>query len=242
MRLRDKVAIVTGSSRGIGRAIAVRLAKEGCKVVINYHEDLKAAEETKELCGKDSFAIKADVSKVSECKDLVDETIKKFGKVDILVNNAGIVIRKQLQDFTEKDWDITIDTNLKGPFFLIQYASKHMQNGSIINISAARIVKHRATTATYAASKAGLASLTQGLALELADKKIRINAVAPGPTRSGQYETLPEALVKQVVEAVPLKRLGEPEEIANVVAFLASDEASFVNGSVILVDGGYHVG
>lgn len=236
MKLKDKVAIVTGSSRGIGRAIALRLAKEGCKVVINYHEDSNGAEETQRAISKGSIIIQSDVRKVAECKKLIDKTIKKFGKIDILVNNAGLSHRKDLVDTTEEDWNNIMDTNLKSVFFLSKFASKYMENGVIINISSARTKKRRMGVEPYAASKVGVESITKTFAMEFAGKNIRVNAISPGGISSD-----PHHAKSGFAQNVPLKRLGEPEEVANLVAFLASDEASYITGTVIDIDGGFTV-
>ena len=239
MKLNGKVAIVTGASRGIGRAIAVRLAREGCKVVINYNENLKAAQETQDIIGKKNSAIiKADVGKVSECKKLVAGTLKNFGKIDILVNNAGILIPKQFDEFSEEDWDKTMNVNLKGPFFLSQCAANHMRNGSIVNISSIRAFKSIRNRVAYAASKAGIIGMTKSLAIELADNKVRVNAVLPGVVATDITRDFPKKILQKFEEAALLKRLAKPEDIANAVAFLASDDAAFIDGETILVDGG----
>ncbi len=239
MMLKGKIAVVTGSSRGIGRAIAEKLVREGCKVVINYNKDKKGAEETQKIIGKNSsFIVRADVSKVDECKKLVSETVKKFGKIDILVNNAGILLPKPFEEVSEKDWDEVMGTNLKGPFFLSQYATKHMQNGSIINISSIRAFRSIKNRVAYAASKAGLVGMTKSLAIEVAGRNIRVNAVLPGVAETDATKVFSRETFRKFEEQTLLKRLAKPEEIANVVAFLASDESSFINAGTIVVDGG----
>lgn len=236
MRFKDKVAIVTGSSKGIGRAIAVRLAEEGCKVTINYKTDIEKAKETQKLIGStNSLLVQADISNVTECNKLVEETIKRFGGVDILVNNAGIFHRKPTYDTTEEDWNNVINTNVRSVFFLSIYASRYMkEGGSIINISSCRVKKRRAGIEPYTASKAGVESITKTFAIEFAEKGIRVNAISPGPISSDPYHKAAGSW-----QYVPLKRIGEPEEIASVVAFLASSDASFVTGTIIDVDGGF---
>ncbi|MBI2545081.1 MAG: glucose 1-dehydrogenase [Candidatus Aenigmarchaeota archaeon] len=239
MKLNDKVAIVTGSSRGIGRATAVKLSKEGYRVVINYNEDLDGANKTKQLCEKDSLIIKADVSKIAECKKLVDETLKKFGRIDVLVNNAGVANKLLVEDVTEKDWNYIIETNLKAVFFLSQLVSKNMKSGSIVNISSIRAFDGRPGRSVYDISKAGIVRLTKDFALELGGRKIRVNSIAPGYVETDINKSMTKEIREQMTQQIPMKRFGEPEEIANVIAFLVSDEASYINGEVIVVDGGF---
>lgn len=240
--LQDKVAVVTGSSRGIGRAIVVRLAKEGCKVVINYSKDLEGAKQTQKLCGKDSIIIKADVSKNEDCKNLIETTLKNFNRIDILVNNAGLFELKSLEEINEADWEKTLDTNAKSVLLCSKYASKYMKNGVIVNISSSNAFRSRPRRAVYAASKAAIIGLTHALAMELSPK-IRVNSVAPGVVEAGSAKHIlssPEEL-KRRLETIPMKRLGKPEDIANIVAFLVSDEANYITGATIVVDGGVSV-
>lgn len=240
--LENKIAVVTGSSRGIGRATAVRLSKEGCKVVINYSKDEDGAKETQKMC-KDSIVVKADVSKVSDCKKLVEESVKRFGKIDILVNNAGVVNPKEMEKVSEDDWDEILDTNLKSTFFLSKFAAEHMRRGgSIVNISSIRAVKTRESVIVYSASKAGVSNLTRGLALELVRKGIRVNAVAPGWIDTPMNANLSKEIVDYVKKSTPMGRMGEADEIANAVVFLASDEASYITGTTVFVDGGATIG
>lgn len=240
--LNGKVAVVTGSSRGIGRAIAVRLAEEGCKVVINYSKDLDGAKETQKLVGEDSMIVKADVSKASDCKKLIEEAIKKFGRIDILVNNAGIFDRKSVNEVNEEDWEKIISINSKSVLFCSKYATPHMKSGAIVNISSYGAFRSRPNRTIYAASKSAVIGLTQALAMELAPK-IRVNAVAPGVTKTDIIKHIlssPEESKRRITK-IPLNRLGEPEDVANAVAFLVSDEASYITGATILVDGGISV-
>lgn len=237
--LQDKVAIVTGASRGIGRAITQRLAREGCKVVINYSKDESGAKKTQRLVGKvETLLVQADITKVAECKKLVEQTLEKFGKIDILINNAGILIPKHLDETTEEDWDSTLNINLKAAFFLSKYASKHMKGGSIVSISSIRALQSARNRVAYSASKAGIGGLTKSLAIDLAEKGIRVNAIAPHTTDTDILKTVPKEVVDSFKEATLLKRLAKPEDIANAVAFLVSDEASFIDGQTIFVDGG----
>ena len=240
--LQDKVAIITGSSRGIGRAIAVRLAKEGCKVVINYSKDLDGAKETQKLVVKDSLIVKADVSKISECKKLIEATVKKIGKIDILVNNAGIFDSKSLDELDESDWENVISVNSKSALFCSKYAVSYMENGVIVNLASIVAYRSRPNRTIYASSKSAIVGLTQSLAMELAPR-IRVNAVAPGLIATDLAKHVlssPEEL-KRRLQSIPLYRLGKPEDVANLVAFLVSDEASYITGTTILVDGGLSV-
>ena len=240
--LKDKVAVVTGSSRGIGKAIAVRLAKEGCKVVINYSKDLDGAKETQKIVGNNSLIVKADVSKVDDCKKLIQAAVKNFGKIDILVNNAGLFEMKSLEEINEDDWERTVDTNTKSVLFCSKYASKYMKNGTIVNISSVVALRSRPNRTIYAASKSAVIGLTQALAMELAPR-IRVNAVAPGLIATDLAKHVlssPEELKKRL-SRIPIGRLGKPEDIANLVTFLVSDEASYIIGATIVADGGVSV-
>lgn len=237
--VKNRVAVVTGASKGIGRAIAEKLAREGYRVVIGFDTDIEGARKTRGIIGKgNAIIVRADVSKTDDCKKLIDAALEKFGCVDILVNNAGITLSKQIWKTSEKDWERCMGTNLKGPFFLSKYASDHMENGCIVNVSSIRAFKSRKMLAAYAASKAGLLGMTKSMAIDLADRGIRVNAVIPGVIESERVKNYPEPMLKRFREATLLKRLGRPEEIANVVAFLASGDASYIDGAAILVDGG----
>ena len=240
--LNGKIAVVTGSSRGIGRAIAVRLAEEGCKIVINYSKDLDGAKETQKLVGDNSIIVKADVSKASECKKLIDGAVKKFGKVDILVNNAGVFDMKPLEEISEADWEKVVGTNSKSVLFCSKYAAEHMKNGSIVNIASYVAFRSRPMRSIYASSKSAVVGLTHSLAMELAPS-IRVNAVAPGIIETGLSRHIvsnPEELKKRLSK-IPLNRLGKPEDVACAVAFLASDGSSYVTGITLIVDGGMSV-
>ena len=165
--------------------------------------------------------------------------MKKFGRIDVLVNNAGVVNKLPVEDVTEKDWNYIIETNLKAVFFLSQLVAKNMKNGSIVNISSIRAFDGRPGRSVYDISKAGIVRLTKDFALELANKGIRVNSVAPGYIETDQSKNISKEYRKQIIEDIPMKRFGEPEEIANVIAFLISDKASYINGEVIVVDGGF---
>lgn len=245
MRFRDKVVLITGSSKGIGAATARLFAKENAKVVVNYFSSKKDAlsivdEITK--IGSQSIAIKCDVSKEDEVKDMINQTIDKFGKIDILVNNAGIVFDVPFFDKTVKQWKKTMEVNLLGTFLCSKYASKQMlknNGGKIINISSTNGIDSFSPEAMdYDASKAGINILTRDLAKELAPK-IQVNCVAPGWVDTEMNKDLPKDFVKGEMEKIYLKRFAKPEEIAKAILFLASDDASYVTGSILKVDGGY---
>jgi len=244
MELTGKCALVTGASRGIGRAIAVALAKEGADVAINYAGNEEAAKQTEELCaayGVNTIVIKADVSKADECKMMVDCVKEHFGKIDILVNNAGITKDKLMIGMTEADFMDVINTNLKGSFLCMQLASKLMlkqRYGRIINLSSVVGLHGNAGQVNYAAGKAGVIGMTKSAAKELASRNITVNAVAPGMIETDMTAVIPEKAKDAMMAGIPAGRAGKPEEIADMVAFLASDKAAYITGQVISVDGG----
>jgi 3-oxoacyl-[acyl-carrier protein] reductase len=240
----DKVGVVTGSSRGIGRAIALRLASEGAIVVVNYRSNEAAANEVVSEIksgGGEAIAIQADVSQAGEAQALLDTARKTFGRVDILVNNAGTTRDTLLMRMSEEDWDIVIDTNLKGTFNCIKAVSRQMMRqryGRIVNIASVAGIGGNAGQANYASAKAGVIGLTKTVAKELGSRSITCNAVAPGLVPTDLTASLPQDLVDLAVERTPLGRTGTAEDMAAAVAFLASDEASFITGQVLAVDGG----
>jgi glucose 1-dehydrogenase len=244
--LEGKVAIVTGASSGIGYAIAQLFAKHGAAVAINYvaHADdaQKLVRET-EAAGGRAIALEADISDAKAVETLVATTVETFGRLDVLVNNAGIEQHTPLLEIDEADWDRTIAVNLKGPFLCLQAAAKRMQNegGSIVNISSIHEDFPFPLSTPYVAAKGGLRMLMRNASLELAEYRIRVNNVAPGAIATPiNAATLADpAKVKELQRIVPLQRLGEPGEVAEVVLFLASDRASYVTGSTYYVDGGY---
>lgn len=243
--LEGKVALVTGASRGIGRAIAEKLAARGAKVVVNYHSSPDAAEAVVQVIeekGGTAIAVQADVSDFGAAQELVKATLDAYGQIDILVNNAGTTQDTLLLMMKEEQWDSVIDTNLKSVFNCSKAVARPMvrrkQGGRIINISSVSGLVGQAGQANYAASKAGIIGFSKSLAKELGSRNITVNAVAPGFVLTDLTADLPEELVQQSLTYIPLGRWGELQEIANVVAFLASDEASYITGQVIAVDGG----
>lgn len=246
MKLQGKIALVTGSSRGIGRATAIRLAKEGCDVAVNYIKDEKNAQTVvKEITklGRKAIAIKADVGNEEQIKHMIKELIRSFGKIDILVNNAGIVWDIPLWEKTSEQIQRTIDVNFKGVFFCTKYAALEMKktkSGSIINISSTNAIDTLSPDSTdYDATKAAVVSMTKNFAEELAPYNIRVNCIAPGWVDTDINKELPKEYLKEEAEHILLRRFGKPEEIASAVAFLASDDASFITRTVLVVDGGY---
>jgi 3-oxoacyl-[acyl-carrier protein] reductase len=247
MDFADKVAVVTGSSRGIGRAIALRLAAGGAKMVINYRSNEAAADEVVEhirSTGGEAIAVQGDVSVVAEAQALIDTAKETFNRIDILVNNAGTTRDTLLVRMSEDDWDVVIDTNLKGTFNCIKAVSRQMMRqryGRIVIITSVAGIAGNAGQANYASAKAGLIGLTKTVAKELGGRGITCNAVAPGLVPTDLTASVPEDLAKLAVERTPLGRTGTPEDMAAAVAFLASDEASFITGQILAVDGGLSI-
>jgi 3-oxoacyl-[acyl-carrier protein] reductase len=244
MKLENKVALVTGAARGIGKAIAKALAAEGAVVIVNYNGSAqRAAETVKEIeeAGGKALAICCNVADFTACKDMIDGIIKEQGRLDILVNNAGITRDGLLMKMSEEDFDSVMDTNLKGAFNCIRHAARQMikqKSGRIISISSVSGVLGNAGQANYSASKAGIIGLTKATAREVASRGITVNAIAPGFITTDMTEVLSEAVKTSVTETIPMKKFGKPEDIAQTALFLASEEAAYITGQVICVDGG----
>jgi len=246
MDLKNKVAIVTGSRRGIGKAIALTLAKAGANVVvsdINLDDCNKVVEEIKAINGN-ALAVKADVSNPEDVSKMINLTTEKFGKVDILINNAGIYMQKSLKEITEKDFDRILDINLKGVFLCSKAAVPEMikqGKGKIINIASIAGQVGFANSSAYCASKGGIINMTRELALELGQYKINVNAIGPGVIETLMTKDLLEdkATKEALLANIPLNRIGKPEDIANAALFLASDNSDYITGITLFVDGGW---
>ncbi len=244
MSLQGKTAIVTGGGRGIGRAICLEFAAQGANVVINYAGNSEAAEKTAADCealGAKAAIIKADVSKAEDVDAVFALAIEEFGKVDILVNNAGVTKDKLIMAMSEEDFDKVVDTNLKGAFLCMKAASKLMmkqRSGRIINMSSVVGVRGNAGQVNYAASKAGIIGMTKSLAKELAGRNVTVNAIAPGFMDTDMTAVLSDKVKEAILGDIPMKKLGKPEDIAKTAAFFAQDEAGYITGQVICVDGG----
>lgn len=240
----EKTALVTGAGRGIGKAIAIALAKEGMNVVVNYNGSADKAEETaaaiREL-GVKAKTVKCNVADFDECKKMIDEVIAEFGRIDVLVNNAGITRDGLLMKMSEDDFDSVININLKGAFNMTKHISKYLlkqKSGKIINISSVSGILGNAGQANYSASKAGIIGLTKSTARELASRGITCNAIAPGFVETDMTSAMNEQVIEKSIEMIPLKRIGKAEEIAYMAAFLASEKADYITGQVFAVDGG----
>jgi len=243
MDLADKVCLVTGGSRGIGKAICLQLGKEKASVIVNYFSDENAASQVvKEIKGMGQNAImyKADVSNFDQVCRMVDDIIEEYGRIDVLVNNAGITKDALILRMSEQDWDKVIDINLKGVFNTSKACAKYMikqRSGKIINISSVVGINGNAGQVNYAASKAGIIGFTKSLAKELGSRGITVNAVAPGFIKTDMTASLLEK-ESEIVSKIPLKRLGSPYDVANLVVFLASKKSDYITGQIIAIDGG----
>ena len=238
-----KTALVTGASKGIGKAIAIELAKNKVNVVVNYNKDEKetvnVVEEIKKI-GADAIAVKADVSDFKQCSSMMEIVEKKFGSLDILVNNAGILSDKTFEKMTKDQWEIVMKVNLGSMFNVTKNALPLLKdNGRIVNISSVAGINGNFGQTNYAASKAGIIGFTKSLAKELGKRKITVNAVVPGFIDTQMTKTIPFIRKKKIMSIIPLERFGMPEDVANLVAFLASDKAAYITGEVICIDGGF---
>ncbi|HHV29312.1 3-oxoacyl-[acyl-carrier-protein] reductase [Acetivibrio mesophilus] len=244
MQLKGKTAIITGAGRGIGKAIALKLGNMGANIVLNgtpASDSVDATAEEFKAAGINVVITKGDVSNPEDVENMVKTAVDTFGRVDILVNNAGITRDMLMLKMSEKDWDDVLDINLKGAFLCTKAVSKIMlkqKSGKIINITSVAGVMGNAGQANYSASKAGLIGLTKSTAKEFASKGICCNAVAPGIIITSMTDVLPDKVKENYLNNIPLKRFGTPEEVANVIGFLASDDSNYITGQVINIDGG----
>ncbi len=242
--LKGKTAVVTGASRGIGRAIAIKLAKLGANVVVNYRNSVDAVQEVVkeiEALGVKVLAVQCDISSYSDVENMMKKCVEEFKSIDILVNNAGITKDGLLMRMKEDDFDSVIDINLKGAFNCTKHVSAIMlkqRSGRVINISSVSGLTGNAGQVNYSSAKAGIIGMTKGVAKEFASRGVTCNAVAPGYIQTDMTDGLSEKVKDAIMNIIPLKRLGSPEDVANAVAFLASDEVSYITGQVITVDGG----
>lgn len=243
-----RIALVTGASRGIGAAVAKRLAADGYFVLVNYNGSAQRAQEVVTqitAAGNEAVAMQCDVSDFDACGELIARITADYGRLDVLVNNAGITRDGLLMRMSETDFDAVIDTNLKGAFHTIRHASRQFlkqRSGRIINIASVSGLLGNAGQANYAASKAGVIGLTKSVARELASRQITVNAVAPGFIATEMVDAMTDSAKASMTDHIPFGRIGEPEEVADVVAFLASDAARYVTGQIIAVDGGMSIG
>lgn len=245
--LENKVALVTGAGRGIGRAIAIALAKEGAEVVVNYNGSEERAKEVKQTIeenGGKASIYKCNVSDFEACEAMIKDIVKEHGRLDILINNAGITKDGLIMKMKEEDFDSVLNVNLKGTFNTIRHSARQMlrqKSGKIINISSVSGILGNAGQANYAASKAGVIGLTKTIARELGSRGITVNAIAPGFVDTEMTGVLSEEIRENACRQIILGRFGKPEDIANVAVFLASDKADYITGQVISVDGGMNV-
>ena len=240
----SKVALITGATRGIGKQTAITLAKQGFNIAINYRSLNDSVNETKkeiESYGVKCIAVQGDVSNYEDCENITKQVINEFERIDVLVNNAGITKDMLFLRMKEEDFKQVIDVNLLGSFNMSKHVSQYMikqKSGRIINISSVVGIHGNAGQANYAASKAGIIGLTKSLAKELASRNILVNAVAPGFIETDMTNVLKDEVKANIINSIPLKRVGRPEEVANVVKFLASEDSSYITGQVISIDGG----
>lgn len=246
-RFENKIVLVTGAGRGIGASIAKRFASEGAEVIVNYSGNDEAAQKTVDeitATGGQAQKYKCSVNDSESVKVMIDEIIKEFGRIDILVNNAGITKDGLMLRMTDEDFDRVIDVNLKGTFNCTKYVSKYMlkqKSGKIINISSVVGLSGNAGQVNYSASKAGIIGITKSAAKELSSRGITVNAVAPGYVDTDMTKVLSDNIRNEILKNIPLQRMGNVEDISNCVVFLASEDASYITGQVISVDGGMHI-
>jgi 3-oxoacyl-[acyl-carrier protein] reductase len=244
MKFKDKIAVITGASSGIGSEIAIQFAKEGATVIINYSNSNEGAEKVKkeiEEFGGSAITFKCDVSNYNDVEKMIEKIIEDYKQIDILVNNSGITRDNLLMRMEEVDFDKVIDINLKGTFNTIKCVSRHMiraKKGKIINMASVVGITGNAGQANYAASKGGVISLTKSVAKEFATRNINVNAIAPGYIETRMTDVLNEKVKEGILTNIPMKRVGKPEDIAKVAVFLASEDSNYITGQVINVDGG----
>lgn len=244
--MKGRVAIVTGGSRGIGRAVAIALSEAGANLVINYAGNQKGAEETQRLCqarGAQVVLVQGNVASEEDCQAIVDAAVGHFGAVDILVNNAGITRDGLILRMTEQDFDQVVDTNLRGTFLMMKAVSRIMMKqryGRIVNMASVVGLMGNPGQVNYAASKAGVIGMTKSMSREMASRGITVNAVAPGFIQTDMTKSMTEAAVKAAAESIPAGRMGRPEDVAEAVKFLASESAGYITGQVLAVDGGMY--
>jgi len=245
--LENKVALITGGALGIGRSIALELANKGCDIAVNYRTSDKEANELvseiKKL-GRNAVAIQSDISDFNNAKELVEQVIKQLGNLNILVNNAGITRDSLFIRMKEEDFDLVLNTNLKGVFNVTKHATRHLirqEHARIINISSVSGLKGNVGQVNYSAAKAGVIGFTKSLSKELATRGVTVNVVAPGFIETQMTDVLSENIKEQVIKEIPLKSFGKPEDIAKAVAFLASNDAKYITGHTLVVDGGLSV-
>ncbi len=240
----DKCALITGATRGIGKQIAITLAKQGYNIALNYRKENEELENTKkeiEKIGVQILAVKGDVANFEDCENFVKQVIERFGQIDVLVNNAGITKDMLLMRMKKEDFEQVIDTNLVGTFNITKNVVPYMmkaRSGRIINISSVVGISGNAGQTNYSASKAGIIGFTKSLAKEIASRNILVNAVAPGFIETNMTDVLKDDVKQEIAKNIPLKRMGTTQDVANVVKFLASDDSSYITGQVINVDGG----
>ncbi len=240
----DKCALITGATRGIGKQIAITLAKQGYNIALNYRKENEELENTKkeiEKIGVQVLAVKGDVANFENCENFVKQVIERFGQIDVLVNNAGITKDMLLMRMKKEDFEQVIDTNLVGTFNVTKNVVPYMmkaRSGRIINISSVVGISGNAGQTNYSASKAGIIGFTKSLAKEIASRNVLVNAVAPGFIETNMTDVLKDDVKQEIAKNIPLKRMGTAQDVANVVKFLASDDSSYITGQVINVDGG----
>ncbi len=246
LKLKGRVALITGAAQGIGKSVALLLAQNGADIVVSDINLEKAEETAKEIesIGSKAIAIKVDVANLKDVERMVESILEKFGKIDILVNNAGITRDKLILRMTEEDWDAVLNVNLKGTFNCTKTVVRHMakqRSGKIVSIASVVGEMGNAGQVNYAASKAGVIGLTKTIAREFAQRRINVNAIAPGYIETPMTEVLPEKVKEELKRLIPMERLGKPEDVAEAVLFLVSEESNYITGHVLNVNGGIYM-